>query len=262
MAYEQFAYAYDRLMADMPYEEWLKWTRDRCAAFGVKPRTIADLGCGTGAIAIPLAQDGLHVYGIDLSSDMLAVAQSKGDDCALPGNATLTWIEADLRDWSLPEPMELIVSFCDCMNYLLEEDEVVAALGQAFDGLAPGGLLLFDMHAPALLREYATEQPFVLDEDDIAYIWTCELDEEIVEIDHQLSIFVRQPGGDYARIDERHVQRAYEREWIERQLREAGFVDIQVTADFTDEAPASSSKRIFYSARKPGASRLPITEDL
>lgn len=76
VAYNQFAYYYDRLMEGMPYAEWLEFLQQCWKQYGL-PQTIADLGCGTGSLALPLAQQGHEVYGIDLSEDMLAVAQQR-----------------------------------------------------------------------------------------------------------------------------------------------------------------------------------------
>lgn len=250
MAYEHFAYAYDKLMADMPYKDWIRWTTDRCRDYGITPRTAVDLGCGTGAIAIPLAHTGMRVFGIDLSEDMLAVASEKTASEKFRSGSGVVWLCGDMRNWTLHEPVELAVSYCDCLNYLLEEADIAAAFRQVYEGLAPGGLFLFDMHAPQLLFAYAAQQPFTLDEPDIAYIWTSELDEERMEIEHELSIFVKQPEGLYRKIEENHVQRAYEPSWIEACLRETGFADIRVAADFQSKTPDEASKRLFFAARK------------
>lgn len=250
MAYEQFAYTYDRLMADMPYDSWVAWLEQSCHKADLKPRTIADLGCGTGTIAIPLAQQGYKVYGVDLSEDMLAVAQDKSQGLSLPVKGSVTWLQGDLRDWVLPEAVDVAISFCDCLNYILDEEGIIGAFRSAYEGLAKGGLFLFDVHTPQLLQKYAAEQPYVLDDEEIAYTWTCELDEEKMTIQHQLSIFVEESNGLYRRTDEEHVQRAYALNWLTEELRKAGFSDIQVTADFTAFAPCATTSRAFFSAQK------------
>ncbi|MCR8645729.1 class I SAM-dependent methyltransferase [Paenibacillus sp. N1-5-1-14] len=250
MAYEQFAYTYDRLMADMPYDSWIAWFEQSCLSKGLNPRTVVDLGCGTGTIAIPLASKGYKVFGVDLSEDMLAVAQDKSQGAKLPASGSVTWLQGDLRDWVLPEKVDVAISLCDCMNYVLDEEGIIAAIQSVYDGLVDGGLFLFDVHTPQLLRNYAAEQPYVLDEEEIAYTWVCELDEEEMTIHHQLSIFSQEPSGLYRRTDEEHVQRAYELDWLSEQLRAVGFTNIEVTADFTTDAPNKATSRAFFSAQK------------
>ncbi|MEW9701547.1 class I SAM-dependent methyltransferase [Paenibacillus sp. SI8] len=253
MSYERFAYTYDRLMESMPYGEWLRFARDSFKRYGIEPKTIADLGCGTGTLAIPLALEGYRVTGIDLSEDMLAVAEQKAEQHgSILKNGALRWIQQDLREWDLDEQVDAALSFCDCVNYLLEEDDIVQMFTCTFDGLKPGGLFLFDVHTPEQLFSYAESQPFFLDEDDVSYIWTSELDENRVQIEHNLTIFVQEREGSetFRRIDEIHVQRAYPLGWLEQKLIEVGFTEVYMLSDFTWESPTAKTERAFFAARK------------
>jgi len=252
MSYERFAYSYDRLMESMPYGDWLRFTRECFQRYALQPVTVADLGCGTGTIAIPLAAEGYRVTGIDLSEDMLAVAAQKAEAHSAPmKSGAIRWIQQDLREWELEEQVDAAISFCDCINYLLEEEDVIQTFRQTYAGLKPGGLFLFDVHTPEQLFAYADAQPFFLNEDDVAYIWTSELDEDRVQIEHELTIFAQEgPSGLFRRIDETHVQRAYPLRWLEDQLRTAGFAEVQMTADFTWASPTTQTERAFFIARK------------
>jgi SAM-dependent methyltransferase len=261
-SYRQFAAVYDRLMEEMPYSEWMSFARRCWDKYGV-PKSVVDLGCGTGNMAIPLARSGFNVFGIDLSSEMLSVALSKWDERPATrsrGEAgTVRWLQQDMRDWDLPEPADAVISFCDCLNYLTEPEDVTATFRQTYAGLAPGGLFLFDVHAPKQLERYAEEQPFVYDEKDIAYLWTCDYDPERKEIEHSLTFFIQEEttaksgggGSLYSRFLESHVQRAYDPDWIAEQLESAGFELLHRCADFTWDKPNEDSERLFYVARKP-----------
>lgn len=261
-SYRQFAAVYDRLMEEMPYSEWMSFARQCWNKYGI-PRTVVDLGCGTGNMAIPLARSGFNVFGIDMSSEMLSVALSKWDErpaTRLRDDAgTIRWLQQDMRDWDLPEPVDAVISFCDCLNYLTEPEDVTATIRHTYSGLAPGGLFIFDVHAPKQLERYAEEQPFVYDEKDVAYLWTCEYDSDRKEIEHSLTFFIQEEaaaksgGGGllYSRFEESHVQRAYEPDWIAEQLENAGFELLHRCADFTWDMPNAESERLFYVARKP-----------
>jgi ubiquinone/menaquinone biosynthesis C-methylase UbiE len=253
MSYEQFAYTYDRLMNSMPYEDWLRFTKECFERYQIKPMTIVDLGCGTGNLSIPLAAQGFQVTGLDLSEDMLAVAEQKqSEQPSQHRGGAVRWIQQDLREWELGEEVDVAISFCDSLNYLLEEDDIVDAFRQTYAGLKPGGLFLFDVHTPQQLFAYAESQPFFLNEDDVAYIWTSELDEERVQIEHDLTIFVKNSGSGetFRRIDETHEQRAYPLPWLAQMLKEAGFSEIQQAADFTWENPTDQTERAFFIAKK------------
>lgn len=253
MSYEKFAYTYDRLMNSMPYEDWLRFVKESFERFEVKPTTLVDLGCGTGNLSIPLAAEGLQVTGIDLSEDMLAVAEQKHNEqpSQLRGGG-IRWIQQDIREWELGEEVDVAISFCDSLNYLVEEEDIVDAFRQTLAGLKPGGLFLFDVHTPEQLFAYADSQPFFLNEDDVAYIWTSELDEERVQIEHDLTIFVKDSssGETFRRIDETHEQRAYPLQWLEQMLIEVGFREVRQAADFTWDQPTIKTERAFFIAKK------------
>ncbi|MFH5182718.1 class I SAM-dependent DNA methyltransferase [Paenibacillus sp. TAB 01] len=261
MAYAEFAYLYDRLMEEMPYPEWLDFLSQCWSKYG-KPRTLADLGCGTGSLSIPLARQGIEVYGIDLSDDMLAVAQQKGAEAErhqpFPAGGSVAWLQQDMREWSLHRQVDAVISLCDCLNYLLEEEEVAQTFQQVFAGLNPGGLFVFDVHTPYQLEAYAEAQPFFLNEDDVAYIWTSELDAERCEIEHALTIFVSDmergssnTGSErFRRVDELHVQRAYPMAWLKRQLQQTGFSEVEMYGDFAWKSVTKTTQRAFFVARK------------
>lgn len=254
MAYEKFAYTYDLLMEDMPYPQWIRFARQIWDQYG-SPRTVVDLGCGTGNIAIPLAQTGLHVTGIDLSADMLAVARDKEEQhrkrsSFAPGGGLL-WLEQDICEWALPERVDSVISFCDCLNYLTEEEQLLEAFRQTYDGLVEGGTFLFDMHTEAQLKAYAEMQPFWLKDELVSYIWTCELDEARCEIEHDLTIFLKDEGAPvYRRIDEVHVQRAYKLDWLEQALYRSGFSKVMRFADFKLQPSDERTERAFFVAIK------------
>lgn len=246
MAYHHLAYVYDRLMEDTPYEQWLAWLEASVPDVINKKLEIIDLGCGTGNIAIPLAKRGHQVTGVDLSAEMLAVAQEKMREHRLE----ITWTEQDMSQLSA-HPADLIVCFCDSLNYLLEESQVAATFHCVFEHLRPGGSFLFDVHSPHYMLETFGNNTFTWLDEDVSYIWNCYLDPQRLEVEHQLTFFLRQPNGLYRRLEEVHWQRAYQPISLVGWLREAGFEEIVITADFRHQPPEEHSQRLFFRARRP-----------
>jgi ubiquinone/menaquinone biosynthesis C-methylase UbiE len=245
MAYAHLAAVYDQLMADTPYDRWLSWAEGVWSKYG-RPQSIIDLGCGTGSIAIPLAKKGYRVTGVDLSADMLAIAYAKMKQA----HAEVTWVEQDMRELTL-HPADAVLSFCDSLSYLVEEADVRRTFGRVYDHLHPGGTFLFDVHSPYKILHVFGDNTFTLVEDEVSYIWQCFCDPLRVEVAHQLTFFLRQPNGMYNRVEEEHVQRAYQPLQMIKWLREAGFADITLTADFRNQPPHERSERLFFCACRP-----------
>jgi SAM-dependent methyltransferase len=250
-SYQTFAYVYDQLMADMPYGEWLGWLESYWSIHG-RPTTIVDLGCGTGTIAIPLAQSGMQVKAIDLSKDMLQVANRKAmaaqQDMTFTG--TLEWVEADMRRWSTKQKVDSVISLCDCLNYMTSEEDLLLTFQSTYNGLVDGGTFLFDMHHWNQLADVAAHEPYCLDEEDLAYIWTCQLDETVSSLEHRLVLFVREDNR-FIRVVESHRQRAFPASTVVQLLKKAGFDHVETYADFTYEPiDHDTTLRMFFVAVK------------
>ncbi|NBI29503.1 class I SAM-dependent DNA methyltransferase [Chengkuizengella marina] len=252
MSYEGFANYYDALMEDMPYSQWIDFA-ERCWIKYGKPKTIVDLGCGTGNISIPLAKKGFQVYGIDLSSEMLTVANQKELN-NLPiinqNSGSIIWLEQDMKDLELPSFVDCIISFCDCYNYITDEVHLIQSFQKVYEYLEHKGLFIFDMLTESQFQFYAEEQPFTYNEEDLSYIWTCDYDAKHREIEHDLTIFAKHSDSNYMKINEIHTQRAYPIEWIKNQLSHIGFININVLGDFRFESPNDATKRVFFLAQK------------
>ena len=91
-----------------------------------------------------------------------------------------------------------------------------------------------------------------VDEREVSYIWTCDLDERRCEIEHHLSIFARdnEDSSVYRRFEETHVQRGYDPEWMKVELVKAGFRDVKCYADFEWVEAGEDAARLFYVAVK------------
>ncbi|MCV7172019.1 class I SAM-dependent methyltransferase [Mycobacterium manitobense] len=96
---------------------------------------VLDAGCGTGRVAIALAERGLTVVGIDVDAGMLSAARAK--------QPAMTWIEADLADLGahLRDVFDLAVMAGNVMIFL-EPGTEGRVLGAVAGRLAAGGLLV------------------------------------------------------------------------------------------------------------------------
>lgn len=247
MSYEQMANVYDQLMADAPYDKWRTFTNEIIKQFGKTVESIVDLGCGTGQITTRLAQDGYQMTGVDYSSEMLSVAEQHASNENLP----IQWIHQDLRMLDGVNNLDLAVSYCDVMNYITDEDELLAVFKRVADALKPGGLFIFDIHSIYHVEHNFVNRIFADVTDDLSYIWFCSEGDEQGEMYHDLTFFVENQGT-YHRFDEFHHQRTFLIDFYSQLLAAAGFEMKHLYGDFSlkNENIDEQAERIFIVAEK------------
>ena len=120
---------------------------------------VLELGCGTGRVAIPIAQAGVDIVGLDSSVAMVDVARRKMR--RIGGSGSLTLVHADMRDFSLEQRFSLaIIPFRGLLSLLTVEDQV-RTLHNIKGHLHPGGKLIFNIFVPDL--------NMLVQEGDVAY---------------------------------------------------------------------------------------------
>ena len=108
---------------------------------------VVELAVGTGRIAVPIAQAGIRVIGVDQSPGMLAVA---AEYARAEGVAELLDLRlGDLREPPVAERVPLAICPFRSLLHLETEPEKLRALRAARGLLAPEGRFVFDVFAPS-----------------------------------------------------------------------------------------------------------------
>lgn len=249
MAYHHFAKLYDQLMDHAPYDEWVKFTEEILRKSGKSVKQIVDLGCGTGEITLRLANAGYQLIGVDLSTEMLTLAADKSGRAG----KNITWLQQDIRKLTGLKDIEVMISYCDVLNYITTEADVLSVFENVFQSLAADGMFIFDIHSLEYAETRLREQTFTDVEDNLAYIWDCEPGEAIGEMFHYITFFAEnEQNGLYERFDELHHQQVYPTALYVELLKEAGFSKIEIYNDFKVEKPISQKnvERFFIVAQK------------
>ena len=121
---------------------------------------VLELACGTGQLAVPLAQAGRHVVGLDASRAMLDAAARR----ATRAGVQVHCVEADMRAFDLGLSFGLVFVARNSLLHLSEPADFVGMLGAVRRHLRPGGVFAFDVFNPdvRLLAQPAGERAFVM----------------------------------------------------------------------------------------------------
>jgi SAM-dependent methyltransferase len=105
-----------------------------------------ELGIGTGRIALPLAQRGVPVHGIELSEDMVAQLRSK------PGGDAIGVTIGDFATTSVDGVVALAFLVFNTINNLTTQEQQVACFENVARHLKPGGCFVIEVGVPQLRR--------------------------------------------------------------------------------------------------------------
>ena len=112
-AYKDFSYYYDDLMEVIEYDLWYEFILPY-----LKPTDhILDLACGTGTLAVILANAGYETYGLDLSEKSVFLAKEK----AMINRVYVDLKVADMTDFSYDREFDMITCFFDSINFISKE---------------------------------------------------------------------------------------------------------------------------------------------
>ena len=245
MSYEALAASYDRLTYDIPYAELVKYYKKLWELYGITPKSILDLACGTGSLSVLFAEEGCSVLGVDASVEMLTEAYAKAMELDKPP----FFIRQKMQRLQLPEPVDFAVCCLDGINYLTRPEDCRETLRRVCRSLKPGGLFVFDINSEEKLR--GLDGQVFLDEDDEVYcVWRASFDGQSRICSYGMDVFQRQ-GRLWQRTEELHEEYAYTVEELREWVAAAGFENIQVFGDRSLEPPKPGEQRIFFAARKP-----------
>ena len=281
-AYSSFAQVYDLFMDNVPYEEWSEYVIALLKEEKIEDGLVLDLGCGTGKMTRLLAAAGYDMIGIDNSEEMLEIAREyeygemseeafgESDDeiedtamseeeaamsdeltqMDVDGRRKILYLLQDMREFELYGTVRAVVSICDSMNYLLEEEDLLEVFKLVNNYLDPGGIFIFDMNTRYKYANMLGETTIAENREEGSFIWENYFDEEEDINQYDLTLFIRDEDDRYSKYEETHYQRVYDLEIVKTLLEEAGMEFVAAYDAFTKNPVREDSERIYILARE------------
>ncbi len=268
--YTVFASVYDTFMDETPYEEWAEFIHGLIKEYGISevlPREaggetvrehqevlasernlVLDLGCGTGTLTELLYRKGYDMIGIDYSQDMLNIAMEK----KVESGSDILYLCQDMRELDLYSTVGTVISACDSVNYLLEDEEVEETFRRVNNYLYPGGIFIFDFNTVYKYEQVIGDTTIAENRENCSFIWENYYHEEERINEYDLTIFVQEEEELFRRFSETHYQRGYTLEEMKALVEKAGLKFIKAVDADTHEEPCEFSERIYVIAGEQG----------
>ncbi|GHU55571.1 methyltransferase [Clostridia bacterium] len=241
--YKSLARVYDVFMKDVPYEKWAENIAGLFGRYNVSPELVLELGCGTGNVTVPLALRGFSMIGVDISADMLALAQEK----ALARGVSVLFLNQDMREFELYGTVGACVSVCDCLNYIQKADDLTKIFKLVKNYLDDGGVFLFDLNTEAVFEYLGEIGSFGETLEDSAFICETAYDGKIME--YNVNIFTREKDENYTRTNEIHREYPHTLKEIKNCLESANLTYIETLDAQTLELPTPDTRRVYIASR-------------
>jgi SAM-dependent methyltransferase len=245
--FSHIAAYYDRLMSFVNYPSWIAYIEKILIANRIPDRNIFDLGCGTGVCLELWLKKGYGVAGLDGSTEMARICQERL--ARYRNGAEAPILVGDMRNFSLPQPVPVVTSLYDSLNYLLVDSDLAACYRAVYDNLRPGGIFIFDMNTTHALRDEWGNNVFRRRDEDIFSVWDNTFDQTTNTSTLKITLEVNE-GDRPVTVREIHRERAYPIATIQDLLIKTGF-QANLYRHLTFQPASESDVRIMAVCRKP-----------
>ena len=247
-AYTSFARVYDTFMDNIPYEEWAEYLTALLKEYNVADGLVLDLGCGTGTMTELLASKGYDMIGADYSEEMLEVAMEKRAE----SGHDILYLLQDMREFELYGTVRAVVSVCDSVNYITEEEDLEEVFRLVNNYLDPKGVFIFDFKTLYNYQTVLGDRTIAEKREECSFIWDNYYYEDEKINEYELTLFIQDEGDMYRKFEEIHYQRAYTLDEMIRLVKASGLEFVTAYDAFTKNVPNEKSERIYIVARENG----------
>jgi len=245
-AYTDFAGVYDTFMDETPYEEWGVFLLNMMKKYNISDGLVAELGCGTGTMTEYMAKAGYDMIGIDNSPEMLNIAMDKKAKSGLD----ILYLCQDMREFELYGTVRVMLSVCDCLNYVVDPEEIIDVMRLVNNYLDYDGYFIFDFNTVHKYRDIIGDTTISENREDCAFIWDNYYHEDDNINEYELTIFVKEEEDMFRRFSETHYQRGYTLEEMKSYALQAGLKFVKAYDGYTQNPVDENTQRVLMVLKK------------
>lgn len=234
---------YDLLYRDKDYAGEADFVASLIERHRPGAQSILELGCGSGGHALQLAHKGYGLYGIDLSREMLDIAEARRRELPAELASQLEFSHGDVREFRNGRKYDCVISLFHVVSYQPTLADLKAAFTTAREHLNSGGAFIFDVwYGPAVLTDRPVVRVKTMADDKIEVTRIAEPrwhpNECLVDVHY--TVFIRDRASDsIEKLQEVH------------RMRYLSIPEIELLADATGLTVTASGE--WMTGNAPGA---------
>ena len=179
---------------------------------------------------------------------MLNIAMNKKEK----SGSDILYLCQDMRELDLYSTIGTVISACDSVNYLLEDEEVIETFRLINNYLYPGGVFIFDFNTVYKYEQVIGDTTIAENRENCSFIWDNFYHVEECINEYDLTIFVKEENELFRKFSETHYQRGYTLDEMKMFIKKAGLQFVKAIDADTHKAPTEASERIYVIAREQG----------
>lgn len=222
MIFNQYAHYYDIFYRHKGYRKEIAYLERLFRKYGkMKIRTVLDVGCGTASHMIPLIERGYKVTGVDVSAQMLKIAQEKLSRASLKADL----VKGSFQAFAIGRKFDAVICLFSVINYVAANGDIVKALRNIRVHMGRDSVFIFDFwNANAVVDHYRPRKSahfrkngMDLQRQSVTKVYPSQ---KRCEVNYTCTL--RQDGRFIRRDEEKHVLRYFSPEEMTDYLRKAG----------------------------------------
>ena len=186
------------------------------------------------------------MIGVDISEEMLMIAR----DISAGKEDGILYLLQDMREFELYGTVRAVISVCDSMNYIMEEEELSKVFSLVNNYIDPGGIFIFDLNTVYKYEELLKDNTICENREEGSFIWENYYDKKGRINEYDLTLFIREEGELYRKYEETHFQRAYSIQTIRELLEKSGLKWIGVYDAERGGEVSENSERVYFVAKE------------
>lgn len=248
--FKEYAQYYNLFYGDKDYHREAETVNEIIAKYSklIDGRSLLNLGCGTGRHDYELTQLGWNTKGVDLSDNMIDVANKSYSSLGMRFEV------GDIRSYHDGDKYDVCTALFHVMSYQTSNEDIIAAFSTANHELKAGGLFVFDCwYGPGVLTDRPSIRIKQVEDENNVFIRHAlpdmYADRNVVDVKYDVLVINKQTGI-AERLNETHSMRYMFTPEIKLLLENAGF-SMETCIDCATLAPVTyESWTAYFVARK------------